>query len=197
MASTKKWRYFICKLSRLTRFSVPNSAKSIKKMPKLPIAHKSYFGCKNGIFDTWSPFFAPKFKYHDFDISILALKIQMLFVFLSIFLGFPPILKHRSGPFKNLIWKLSHSIFRFGFKTNEAKKDVSNRFCGKNSRRRRRKLTIRIFVIDWRVWKLLIMFGNYVLSTSFTPYHAWPGPVASSVTPMYSQCSKITKIVSL
>ena len=43
---------------------------------------------------------------------------------------------------------------------------------------------LRIFVIDWRVWKLLIMFGNYVLSTSFTPYHAWPGPVASSVTPM-------------
>ena len=40
------------------------------------------------------------------------------------------------------------------------------------------------------------MFGNYVLSTSFTPYHAWPGPVASSVTPMDSRCRKISKNVS-
>ena len=56
---------------------------------------------------------------------------------------------------------------------------------------------LRIFVIDWRVWKLLIMFGNYVLSTSFTPYHAWPGPVASSVTPMDSRCRKISKMSHL
>ena len=49
-----------------------------------------------------------------------------------IFWKIPPIFKHCSGPFKNLILKLSHSIFRFGFKINEAKKDVSNRFYGKN-----------------------------------------------------------------